>query len=202
MRLHLGCFDQPCEGWYNTDITPHIRIARIPFAATLVHALGKMPEYRYRQHQQGIFRRVHFLDVNKPFPFPDNSVECAFCSHLLEHLHPITAARMFAELLRVLKPGGIFRVVVPDLAWAITLYNREDPREFLKAVFEYNEANPKNRHQYMYTDQSLRSFFLKCGFVEAQICTYRVGRLPDLEKMDNRPENSIYVEGAKPSVKT
>jgi hypothetical protein len=41
-NLHLGCLDRPVDGWVNTDITPHIFVARIPLAARILRRLGAM----------------------------------------------------------------------------------------------------------------------------------------------------------------
>ncbi len=68
--LHLGCFDQPLDGWVNTDTTPHIWISRVPFAAKLLHSVGMMPSKRLAQHRAGIFRRIKYLNVSKKFPHP------------------------------------------------------------------------------------------------------------------------------------
>ena len=81
-KLHLGCFDRPIDGWINTDVTPHLRIARVPFLATAMRQMGLMNEERYRQHQQGIFRKVRYLNVAKPFPFSSDYFECVFSSHM------------------------------------------------------------------------------------------------------------------------
>ncbi len=197
-KLQLGCFDSPCDGWINTDITPHIHIARVPLAANLLHSLGKMSDERLQQHRQGVFRKVRRLNVIKRFPFDDNSIDCAFTSHMLEHVHPDYIPHIFGELNRVLKPGAILRVVLPDLEWALSLFDRDHPEECLQGIFQQDETNIKNRHQWMYTDASLRRTFEENGFDDVRICQFRQGRLPDLEKIDNRPENSIYVEGQKP----
>jgi hypothetical protein len=51
----------------------------------------------------------------------------------------------------------------------------------------------------MYTEESLARVFREAGFTAVAPQPYRSGRLPNLEAVDNRPENSIYVEGEKPS---
>lgn len=58
---------------------------------------------------------VRRLDVRKPLPFADGEVDAVYHSHVLEHLTTNEGARMLAECFRVLKPGGIVRVAVPDL---------------------------------------------------------------------------------------
>jgi predicted SAM-dependent methyltransferase len=198
MKLHIGCFDTPKDGWYNTDITPHIYVSRIPFAARILRLGGKLNDQRYQQHRDKVFRNVHYLDVSKRFSFQDNSVEAVFSSHLIEHLSCDVARHMLSESLRVLKPGGVCRVVAPSLSWALSLYDEEHPEAMLDAIFEHDHANPKNRHQWMYTESSLSRLMGEVGFADVRKCRYREGRLPDIEAMDNRPENSIYVEGVKP----
>lgn len=53
-------------------------------------------------------------DLRKGLPFPDNSFDGCYSSHVLEHLTPEEAFRFVAEIFRVLRPGGIVRLVVPD----------------------------------------------------------------------------------------
>lgn len=197
MKLHLGCFDQPVDGWYNTDITPHIFVSRIPYAATFLRYVGKISERRYNQHKMGVFRRLHYLNIAKQFPFPDNTAEAVFSSHIIEHVSPTVAKHMLAESLRVLSPGGVCRVVAPSLQMAISEYSESSPETTLGMIFEHQHENPKNRHQWMYTESSLVNLMESIGFKEVKKMSYKEGRLPDLELIDNRPENSIYVEGMK-----
>lgn len=197
MKLHLGCFNQPCEGWYNTDITPHIFISRVPFAAYLRKAMGKMTLARFNEHREGVYRSIHYLNVAKKFPFADNSVEAVFSSHMIEHLNTATAVHMLQESHRVLRSGGVCRIVAPSLSWAVGLYDADNPEVMLDAIFEHNHANSNDRHQWMYTEQSLIRTLEDVGFVDVQAYGFKEGRLPDLSRIDNRPENSIYVEGIK-----
>jgi len=54
-------------------------------------------------------------DAAKPLPFPDGSFDACYSSHVLEHLRLEDAPLFLTETRRVLKPGGVLRVVVPDL---------------------------------------------------------------------------------------
>lgn len=198
IRLNLGCFSQVYDGWVNTDITPNIFIARIAGAAWALHAIGVMSDEHFSLHQLGVFKKVRYLNVARRFRYADHSVECAFCSHILEHLYPRDAAKMFSEVLRILKPGGVFRVVVPDLEWALRLYNRKDPAAFLNAMYEYSGGIGKNSHKWMFTDLSLKQFFESQGFIDVKVCGFQEGRLPNVEQMDCRPANSVFVEGICP----
>lgn len=114
-KLHLGCFDRVHPGWINTDITPHIHLARVPGLAFLLHKAGYLSDLRYKQHRSGIFRRIRYLDVSKRFPFPDGMFDYVYSSHMMEHLHREDALFCLREVHRVLKQGGVVRIVVPDL---------------------------------------------------------------------------------------
>lgn len=54
-------------------------------------------------------------DLNTGIPFPDNTFDAVYHSHLLEHFHKHFALEFLKDCHRVLKPGGVLRVVVPDL---------------------------------------------------------------------------------------
>ena len=61
-------------------------------------------------------------DVSQGLPFEDSSCDAAYCSHLLEHLPKEAAPAFLAECLRVLRPGGVLRLAVPDLEAIVRLY--------------------------------------------------------------------------------
>jgi SAM-dependent methyltransferase len=55
-------------------------------------------------------------------PFDSDSVDVVYHSHMLEHLDRDIAEKFLMEVKRVLKPGGIHRIVVPDLEKACKAY--------------------------------------------------------------------------------
>jgi SAM-dependent methyltransferase len=61
-------------------------------------------------------------DVLQGIPFSDNSFDFVYHSHVLEHLSPDDGATMIRECFRVLRPGGVLRIVVPDLEQIAKLY--------------------------------------------------------------------------------
>lgn len=198
ISLHLGCFDHVVPGWHNTDITPHIWIARVPMLAWVVRRAGLMTAERYEQHRSGTFRKVHYLNARRRFPFPDGSVRAVFSSHFLEHLFEDEARACLAEILRVLGPGGICRLGVPDLDRIVSEYDAKHPEGFLQRVFENSDRrSAKNVHHWHYNEHSLTRLLHEVGFKEAYRCAYRAGLCPDVELLDNRPEETLFVEGSK-----
>lgn len=61
-------------------------------------------------------------DMIQGIPFPDNSFDVVYHSHLLEHFPRGFASVFVAECRRVLRTGGVIRVVVPDLERIVRLY--------------------------------------------------------------------------------
>lgn len=87
-------------------------------------------------------------DLRKGVPFPDGSADAVYSSHVLEHLERDVVPAVLAESLRVLKPGGVLRVVVPDLERQARTYvasldraaaGEVDPREHEAAVSQLIE---------------------------------------------------------------
>ena len=64
--------------------------------------------------QSASSEEVQIHDLLTPLLFPNNFADAIYCSHFLEHLDIEMADKFLGECLRCLKPGGIFRVVVPD----------------------------------------------------------------------------------------
>lgn len=197
MNLHLGAFDRGIKGWKNTDITPHIWFSKIPFLPFVLYKLGLMPRARYEQHVHGVFSMLDYLNLCKPLPYVDNTVAAIFSSHVFEHLFMDEVEKLISECHRVLRPGGVCRVVVPDLEKIMTLYDPEDPRKFIADIYEVaTRSTVKNSHHCAFTGAFLTLLFTQTGFSKCQVLSYGVGSCPDLELLDNRPE-SLFFEAFK-----
>lgn len=61
-------------------------------------------------------------DLSQRLPFPDGDFDVVYHSNVLEHIRRDDALPFMRECIRVLKPGGILRVVVPDLERICRLY--------------------------------------------------------------------------------
>ncbi len=79
-------------------------------------------------------------DLRKGIPFPDETFDVVYHSHLLEHLPRSQAPAFLRECHRVLRPGGIHRVAVPDL--------ERTTRVYLDALEKAAEGDGQWQHNY------------------------------------------------------
>src|SRR5688572_6357699 len=68
---------------------------------------------------------VTAADLTRGVPFPDGRFEVVYHSHVLEHFGRGEGERFVRECHRVLKPGGVLRVAVPDLEQIARTYLRK-----------------------------------------------------------------------------
>lgn len=61
-------------------------------------------------------------NLKQGIPFPDESFDVVYHSHVLEHFPKSEAEAFIKECYRVLRPQGILRVVVPDLEEITRMY--------------------------------------------------------------------------------
>ena len=67
---------------------------------------------------------VQSFDLRQGLPEVNASVDVCYNSHVLEHLSTMDAEFLVQDCFRVLKSGGIFRLVVPDLEQIVREYLR------------------------------------------------------------------------------
>ena len=193
LKLHFGCFNCPREGWLNTDVTPHIQVARIPGLAWLLHKAGKLTDQRLEEHRRGIFRSLRHLDITRRWPYRDGSLSTIYSSHVFEHLPLHGARNCLREARRCLRDDGLLRLSMPDLDRFINDYRSEDSLLWATNFFEANERSEKNMHHFMYNFDSLSQLLKEAGFARVVRWGYREGECPEVEHLDNRPE-SLFVE--------
>lgn len=66
--------------------------------------------------------RVIAHDLTKGIPFPDQTFDLVYHSHVLEHFDREGGEALLRECFRVLTPGGIVRIAVPDLEQIVREY--------------------------------------------------------------------------------
>ena len=112
LRLQLGASgDNAVAGWLNVDAV------------------------RPKRDDKGTMMQLYysFTGFETKLPLPDQSCELIYSSHMLEHLsyyHPRTADALMSEMHRLLAPGGVLRLAVPDAAvWLGNYAQGLDPHD-------------------------------------------------------------------------
>ena len=84
---------------------------------------------------------------------PDQSCDIVFCSHVFEHIPHIRLPMVLSEVNRILKVGGILRILTPDLKKIALAYARADEAFFQKA---------KEEDSSLRTDLGMGGTFMNC----------------------------------------
>jgi len=148
------------------------------------------------------------LDLREPLPFPDNRFSIIYNEHFFEHVdYPGPATDLLKQCLRVLKPGGVTRIGVPDTEWPLQEYcgvRNDDyfriarqswhpawcttPMEQINYHFRQD-----GEHRFAYDFETLQKILLQAGFVNVS----RVDFDPAIDS-ESRKTGTLYVTANKP----
>ena len=142
-----------------------------------------------------------YLDLERPLPLPDRVFAYAFGEHVIEHIAEHRIAGLLSELHRILMPGGVLRLVTPDLRKLIALYedrsdeiSRADYGAWLGGLTGKTYDQPAQLlndnlrlwgHRHIYDEDDLRARLLAAGFASVERVEPLVsvhGPLNDLER--------------------
>lgn len=113
--VQYGCGLVAPEGWLNFDVSPTLRLQRLALVGGFFRArlAPRFPD------------AVRLGDIRTGLPVAPGSVSGAYCSHVLEHLSLEDCRRALRNTFTMLRPGGRFRFVMPDLRWYAEAYVRD-----------------------------------------------------------------------------
>lgn len=202
--VNLGCGTSIAPGWINLDNSPNARLSKYPQLRWLLWKLHILSEKHYKVQWD---KEIITQDIRKKLPFADNSIDYLYTSHTLEHITNSDTQKVVRDIFRVLKPGGLVRIVVPDLAFGARRYlealqhnaaDTEAAPSFLNWM-QLSKPGHRDPHLWMYDAPSLSLLLTKAGFINVTVCTHKTGRVPDCDILDNRPVDSLHMEAEKPS---
>jgi hypothetical protein len=181
LNVQYGCGLSCPAGWQNFDSSARLRLERIPGIAGVIRASGK-----------GLFpAAVRYGDIVKGLSIAGGSVEALYCSHVLEHLDRESIVSALANSLALLKPGGTFRLVVPDLTWRAERFLSEQDQgncyaadNFMEGTYlgdtkphatltqKLRRAFGNSAHLWMYDYALLCQLLADAGFAEIRRCKF------------------------------
>jgi hypothetical protein len=191
--VQYGCGLSAPNEWTNFDSSPTLIIQNLPVLGTL-----------FKSKLNIIFpKNVLYGDIVKGLPIHDNSCDGLYCSHTLEHIALNDFRKALKNSYKMLKKGGIFRCIVPDMEFLARSYiNDFDKNDnsasvnFLNSTLLGVVERPRGlqgiissflgnaHHLWMWDKKSLSEELLNVGFKQIRVCEFN----------DSEDEMFKYVE--------
>jgi len=159
-----------------------------------------------------------WADLKNPLPFSNETVDCFYSHHMVEHLPDIE--RHFCEVYRCLKPGGVYRVAGPngdsaaqkltanDFAWFEQHSHFPEDRSSIGGKLN-NFLMCKGEHVHVLTLSFLTELLISTGFIDIFLCkpvqeTYYPAFFQECLATENESDfdtpHTIVVEAYKPLI--
>jgi predicted SAM-dependent methyltransferase len=214
VKLNLGCGHLHPAGWVNVDGSHRAWLAsKLSWLDRLLVALWILSPTEF--NSSTVYARL-----DRRFPWADDSADVIYMGGTLEHFIPQQGEHVLRECYRVLKPGGILRINVPD--------NARFWRQYLKE-FDQMRARPRaewtldhtrwiemffrdicvrrpwlgsmgHYHKWMYDEISLIKTLEQIGFCEVTALPSFQSRIPDITAVEERDD--LNVEATKAPART
>ena len=146
-------------------------------------------------------------DIRGGLPLETASIDYAVSIHGLPEVPYPDVIPVLQELRRILKPGGVLRLSLPDLEKAIRAYLDNDRNYFLIPDEEVKSTGGKlivqliwyGYSRTLFTFDFIEELLLKAGFMQVVRCQYRETSSPyaAIIELDNRERESLFVEAVK-----
>lgn len=205
MNVNVGCGRSPTPGWRNYDNSLTLRLARWPVIVGLLRRLGLLDDAQAGFARATVATDVEWADATA-LPLPDTSADTVYSSHMLEHLSRVEAERFLVEARRILKPGGVLRVAVPDVRRAAERYLADGEADAFVARLHMVADAPRSvlawlrlmivgprQHQWMYDGKSLVRLLERFGFESVTVVAAGTTRIesPGGLNLREREEESV-----------
>jgi SAM-dependent methyltransferase len=217
-HIYYGASTSAVPGWLNFDASLTVRVQNLPVVGrTLARLSGNDFEFP-------VF--LKYGDIIKGLPVPDASADGIYASHVLEHLSLEDMRTALRNTWRILKPGGVFRLIVPDLRERAKRYvarvetDPDDPEAapWFVSDIELGEARPQasglrrlrralalGRHQWMWDYPSMARELAAAGFVGIRRSSFgdaddpRFAEVEQLDRYFTGDIQELSIEARRPA---
>jgi predicted SAM-dependent methyltransferase len=152
-------------------------------------------------------RVEHCCDIRHGLPLEEGSVDYAVSVHALQEIPFADVVPVLSELRRVLKPGGVLRLVLPDLEKGIRAYQRGDREYFLVPDEDAKCLSGKfviqmlwyGYSRTLFTADFIEEMLRNAGFGQVRGSEFRQtnSSFTGITELDSRPRESLFVEAVK-----
>lgn len=209
-KLNLGCGPIQPADWVNFDGSNRAWLAsRLGWLDRLLVALGLIPPTEFGRH-------TRTADLRKALPYGEGSVAAIYSGEMLEHFTRDEGQRFLAECFRVLAPGGVLRLRVPDNYHFWKSYVAEAEARLTRPRAEWDDHHTRwvamffrdicvrrpwlqsmgHYHKWMYDEVSLILALEHAGFTEIERRGLHDSRIADVSQVETRDD--LIVEAVKP----
>jgi SAM-dependent methyltransferase len=146
-------------------------------------------------------------DIRGGLPVPDGTFDYIVAIHVLPEIAYTDLDRARTELRRVLRPGGVLRLGLPDLDKAIQAYLANDLDYFIIPDEVVTSLAGKmivqllwyGRSRTMFTAPFAEELLARNGFQSIGLCPFRqtASDFPGIVELDDRELESFFIEGTK-----
>jgi hypothetical protein len=194
MYVQYGCHHCAPAEWVNFDASLTLRIERIPIIGRFI-----------KKNAARFPANVRYGNIVSGLPIPDGVVRGLYASHILEHLSRDDFGIALRNSFRLLAPGGIFRLVVPDLEARAEVYlaavqsgSSEASDVFMRSTRLGLERRRRtalqhavallgnSTHLWMWDYPSLSHELASAGFIEIRRCRFRDSDDPMFSLVEDR----------------
>ncbi len=204
--INFGCGLRVADKWKNYDASPTLWLQRLPVLGIIARQLIS-PRFP---------ASALYGDVVRGLPEVSETADWVYCSHVLEHMSLDDFRKSLNEVMRLLKPGGVFRGVLPDLEAEVQKYLLDSSDMACSKFMEMTGLGIKSRsrglggilrgflghrqHLWMWDYKGLREELIRVGFNQVRQAHWQDSPYPVFHALEEqrRWEGCLGFECIKP----
>ena len=191
--VQYGCGLSAPKVWLNFDASPTLRIQKNIF---LKYFIARLQDTKFPDN-------VKYGDIIKGLPVKPGTCDAVYCSHVLEHLSLTDFSKALINTYNILKPGGVFRLIMPDLHAMIDEYiknkmnNTSASIDFIKNTgmgLEFRARGFKtfiksffgnSRHLWLWDFESTIAELERTGFKNIRKCKFNDSEIAEFKLVED-----------------